>query len=378
MIVEILNVGVKNKGAELMLHAIMQKMRSQIPDIVFTVAPTKKRGHFPKSAILAMGLRPKIRSKKFEPIIDLVAANLPRAMRQKFAGVFNRDVDLVLDASGFAYGDQWGAAGTRRLAKSARNWQSMGIKFIMLPQAFGPFERSKDHDHVKSWAASADLVFCREQQSLDYLADLVGQSDNIKLYGDFTNLVNGVVPENFDASDKKVALVPNSQMLRKASDGAEYIPFMIRCARYLQEKDAKPFLLVHQTESDRALAQEISSAVGHIPIVQEADPLALKGILGLCDATIGSRFHGLVSALSQGVPSLATGWSHKYESLFRDYDFVDGLVEVTSSDNALYRKIDMITEDVSARALRTKLKERSRMLKQQSEEMWTLIFNTLT
>jgi colanic acid/amylovoran biosynthesis protein len=75
---------------------------------------------------------------------------------------------------------------------------------------------------------------------------------------------------------------------------------------------------------------------------------------------------------------LATGWSHKYESLFRDYDCVDGLVEVTSSDSALYRKIDMITEDVSARALRTKLKERSQMLKQQSEEMWTLIFNTLT
>ena len=38
----------------------------------------------------------------------------------------------------------------------------------------------------------------------------------------------------------------------------------------------------------------------------------------------------------------------------------------------------MIMEEVSARALRAKLKERSRMLKQRSEEMWTLIFNTLT
>ena len=86
----------------------------------------------------------------------------------------------------------------------------------------------------------------------------------------------------------------------------------------------------------------MSEAAGGTPIVKETNPLHIKGILGACDAAVGSRFHGLVSALSQGVPSLATGWSHKYQRLFEDYGFSEGLVSVTDSDEVLKEKIDLI------------------------------------
>ena len=49
-----------------------------------------------------------------------------------------------------------------------------------------------------------------------------------------------------------------------------------------------------------------------INIVQETDSLCIEGIIGASDGVIGSRYHGLVNALSQGVVALAVNWSHKY------------------------------------------------------------------
>jgi colanic acid/amylovoran biosynthesis protein len=36
------------------------------------------------------------------------------------------------------------------------------------------------------------------------------------------------------------------------------------------------------------------------------------------DFVVGSRYHGIIAALSQMVPALVLGWSHKYFELMRD------------------------------------------------------------
>jgi colanic acid/amylovoran biosynthesis protein len=151
-----------------------------------------------------------------------------------------------------------------------------------------------------------------------------------------------------------------------------YLPFLISCTRYLLEKGAKPFVLVHEGKDDQRLADELSAAVGGIPIVKESGALEIKGILGACNGTLGSRFHGLVSALSQGVPALATGWSHKYQMLFEDYGFPEGLVQVTTDEAEIKRKIDLITDD--AARIQTLIQARTEQLKQQSEQMWQQVF----
>jgi colanic acid/amylovoran biosynthesis protein len=156
-----------------------------------------------------------------------------------------------------------------------------------------------------------------------------------------------------------------------------YLPFMIKCAKQIVSQGAKPFILIHEGASDQILADKISEAVGGIPIVKETDPLHIKGILGTCDATIGSRFHGLVSALSQGVPSLATGWSHKYMRLFEDYHFNDGIVSVNDSDDIICKKINNLLCPTSRLNLKSNLAERSTFLKIKSLEMWNLVFDVI-
>jgi len=185
--------------------------------------------------------------------------------------------------------------------------------------------------------------------SYEHLTELVGEQAKIKQSPDFTNLMTGVLPQGFDTEQNRFCIVPNCRMLDKTDQKTReaYLPFLISCTRYLLEKGAKPFVLVHEGKDDQRLADELSAAVGGIPIVKESGALEIKGILGACSGTLGSRFHGLVSALSQGVPALATGWSHKYQMLFEDYGFPEGLVQVTTDEAEIKRKIDLITDDAA-------------------------------
>lgn len=379
MIVEIRRTGFINKGAELMLHAVVQQLKSRYPDATLVVAPSHAHSVRPYHKFAPMGLHPKACLWRWGLQLGDLAGIFPAKLREMFGVVLDKEIDVVLDAAGFAYSDQWGLEPSKELARSARRWRKNGTKVILLPQALGPYKLEGIQTYVKQWVENSDLIFAREQDSYRYLTDVVGGQERIKLYPDFTNLVQGTLPADYNSEDKKVALVPNYRMIDKTGteESEAYLPCMVACAKYLVSKRAKPFILVHGGTQDQVLANTISEAVGGIPIVEESNPLHIKGILGECNATIGSRFHGLVSALSQGVPSLATGWSHKYIRLFEDYDFKEGLISVLDSEQEIRKKIDLLMEPSLANPIRVKLNERSAELKRGSEEMWQVVFSVM-
>lgn len=376
MIIEIRQAGFVNKGAELMLHAVVQKLRERYPNAKLTMAPVYGGAPdtFEKMADLKLYPKAWLWRKGFD--FGRFAAFIPKRLRTLYGLVLTSEIDVVIDAAGFAYSDQWGVQNSKELSVSSSLWRKNGTKLIMLPQALGPYKKDNIEKYVRKWAENADLIFPREHGSYRYLTEIVGEQEKIKLYPDFTNLVKGTLPDKYDTTDKRVAIVPNYRMIDKTGkdESEAYLPFLIRTARYLVDKNAKPFLLVHEGANDQMLADRVSEAVGGIPIVKEVNPLHIKGILGTCDATVGSRFHGLVSALSQGVPSLATGWSHKYQRLFEDYEFGEGLVSVTDSDEVLFSKLELLIDSNSAKELRGKLNERSVELKKISAEMWDKVF----
>jgi colanic acid/amylovoran biosynthesis protein len=379
MIIEIRQAGFVNKGAELMLHAVVQKLRERYPDAKLTMAPSFGGSEDTIEKMQNLNLFPKAWLWRYGIEFGVFASLLPKKLLKLYGVVLSSEIDVVIDAAGFSYSDQWGPDSSRELSYSSGKWKSNGTKLIMLPQALGPYKNTRIKKHVKSWVENADLIFSRERDSYNYLTDLVGEKSKIKIAPDFTNLIKGTLPEGYDSSDKRIALVPNYRMIDKTvgKESEAYLPFMIRCAKYLVEKNAQPFILVHEGADDKRLADLISDAVGGVPIVKETDPLHIKGIIGSCDATIGSRFHGLVSALAQGVPSLATGWSHKYSRLFEDYDFKEGVVTVLEGEGELKNKIDMLINPESAGPLKLKLNEKSIALKELSEQMWNVVFSEI-
>lgn len=162
--------------------------------------------------------------------------------------VLDKEVDVVIDAAGFAYSDQWGDEPSIELAQSAKRWARNGTRVILLPQALGPFTSEKIRTAMQGVVEHADLIFARERISFEHLTDLVGQRDNIRQAPDFTNLISGVLPANFDVEQNRFCIVPNCRMLDKTDQATRdaYLPFLIECTRYLLEKGARPFVLVHE------------------------------------------------------------------------------------------------------------------------------------
>lgn len=377
MLIEIRKAGFINKGAELMLRATLEKVSKEFPDATFVISPD---GSTPYEKQIALGFWQKVYFWRYGVQWGRIFEWVPSKLRRRYGIVTDTELSVVLDAAGFAYSDQWGPRDTIELAKSSRRWKKLGVKVILLPQAFGPFSSKKIKDAINEIADNVDLIFPREQKSYEYLVGAVGKRPNIEIAPDFTNLIEGILPAGFDLHNNKFAIVPNYRMVDKtnANERDAYLPFLSACAKYLLESNTKPFLLVHEGINDLLLAEQVKESVGGaIPIVKETNPLAIKGILGSCDGTIGSRFHGLVSALSQGVPSLATGWSHKYQKLFDDYGFPDGMLSPTVTLEELKYKINIIIDKESNILIRSRLIKHSEILKKNTDLMWKKVFRIL-
>jgi polysaccharide pyruvyl transferase WcaK-like protein len=373
--IEIQHVGFVNKGAELMLHSIVEMVRSELPDANLVMSPGPK-GDYEKRACL--GLFQKMAFQKYGVHWGSMGWLIRPFFRKKFGLVTADEIDVILDASGFLYSDSWGAGATIRLASDLKRLKKRNKKFILLPQAFGPFTSPEIRTAFKEVSIMADLIFVRDEVSYKHVIELTGDRSNIRQAPDFTNLLSGIVPDGFDADNNRFCIIPNYRMIDKTSKDLRenYLPFLARCMKYLLQREAKPFILIHEGADDLSLANQVAKEAGsNVRIIRESDPRKIKGIIGNCEGVISSRFHGLVSALSQGVPALGTGWSHKYEMLFKEYGFDDGCMSVQSNSEELYRKIDLLLDPQESKMLREKLAQSSENLKKSTEGMWRDVFD---
>ena len=156
--------------------------------------------------------------------------------------VTDREIHAVLDASGFAYGYQWGPGPTMEAAARFNFWKKQGKKIILLPQAFGPFTSREIDRSFRTIADNADLIYARDKISYRYVVNLVGERPNLKIAPDFTNLLASEPPTGFGSGEKRFAIVPNFRMIEKTSeaDRGRYMPFLAICVRHLLHKGFHP------------------------------------------------------------------------------------------------------------------------------------------
>lgn len=379
MLIEVKGTEFQNKGAYLMLRAIMTRIGEVIPDAQFAIRPNKYANFFQIASANALQ---RLSVTKWTGFFDASTFFLPGKLKRigtRYGIVTAADVDAVLDASGFAYGHPWPIENLRATTNDLRIAGWTKKPYVFLPQAFGdvshyaPFVRALDN---------ARAIYARDPESLALVNRLPSgvTRDQAKLSPDFTLGLTGnaSAAARWGVNSRTILIVPNSNSLGNLSNnrawretGTEFFQTLIK---QIVASDFIPRILNHSGDLDRRFCEKLVATNRLASVIEEEDPLDLKGIIASSHAVISGRYHACCSALSSGVPCLGLSWSHKYQYLFEDFSFGDLVLTQPSAEKThdFLSKIMKKREQMSRQLL-----IRNERLTAMTDKMWAHVAQIL-
>ncbi len=376
-----------NKGGELMFYAVLRELsKRQISCNVF-VNTNEDWDLSTVQTTLPLKCRTVLRS----PLLrKLHLAGLCRRIFQlppcfyRFLTCYYvpAEINTIFDVSGFHYADAW--ISTKSSWELHRDYlhqiKKQGVKYILLPQAFGPFENQYSKKTMQLVSESASLIIARDTTSKQYLTDLGVDLSKVLLYPDFTQAAEPVIPKRFqNLVENKVGIIPNMRIVDKGNITKEkYVSQLGDIIRCIRKNNIDVFLLNNESQKDLYLCRCIAENFDNtIPVITNLNALEAKGVISLAYAIISSRYHGVVNALNNAVPCLATSWSHKYELLFKDYSQTNCVLDTNSSSEEICNIINHFLDPSVNRQKRDELKIAYQNVNNLNQEMWNIIWKTL-
>jgi len=266
-------------------------------------------------------------------------------------------LDAFIDISGFSYGDVWGVGGFGRILQVIDYCKQYDKPALFLPQAWGSF----DNPHVKNavrklLSGKCVSFYSRDESSCRHLEEALDKPKGfITSYPDIAFRFQGgtqkqgeQILRNMGCSMKRpiVGISPNMKVFERVAGkktGNEYLQALVKLVKYcLENHDVDVVLQANKIckygnrMDDRYLCSLIAASVSRADrCFMTRDSLtaeATKALIGQFDYIIGSRFHSLVFAFSQGVPGMAVSWSHKYRELFSLFGMENDVCECKDID----------------------------------------------
>ena len=368
-------VETNNKGAELMLYAILQEIERKWPETEVYSEPEA----------VPQGLdyvRTNVKLR-YWPLSDFERRLHLNGMLRRLHLPLIKDrkavkADFLLDGSGFCFSDQCGMWGRKADWWEAllKRQQKHGARIVFLPQAFGPIEKEDTKAVIRVLSRYATCLMPREKVSYDYLekTGLVNMQ-KVKIYMDFTSLVEGVFPTKYENLRNGICIIPNMRMIDKGGVSMDdYLVFLAAIIEEGQKSDHIVYLLNHEGRKDEWLAHECTRRLNNsIEVVSNVNALEVKGLIASSYLVITSRFHGLASALNSCVPSLATSWSHKYSELFMNYGLNGCIMPLNDNEKAISMVKDLCEKGKND-AVRSHLLEIQKEIQDNTNEMWRYIW----
>ncbi len=370
-----------NKGAELMLYAILQEIERKYPEaeVYMPVFAIKQGLNYIQTTL-------NIKEKPFAKIIrflhKLRVFSVLRKLHIPYHFFYDtrpiKNANYFFDASGFIFSDQWNPSieTVKIWQYHLREYHKQGTKIIFLPQAFGPINLPNTKKEINILNQYADLIMPREKTSLIYLQNSGLNENKIKLFTDFTSLVKGIFPTQYTHLKSGVCIIPNLRMIDKGIISLEnYLSLLSSIIKITSEQGYVTYLLNHEGPEDECLAYKCKSLLNQpIEIVSGLNALEVKGLIGSAYLCISSRFHGVASALNSSVPCLATSWSHKYAELFHDYEMNDCILNLQDKTSCLNKVNDFLSDSKNSQ-IRTVLKMQEKHIQNKTRAMWECVWN---
>ncbi|SEW28521.1 Polysaccharide pyruvyl transferase family protein WcaK [Cognatiyoonia koreensis] len=353
-VIEIAGVWLPNKGAELMAHATIAALRKRLPDAQFR---SPQQGPDAMRAEIGMPAMPQNRGQLWR-LVPFAGERL--AFRAK-----RPEITHVIDISGFAYGDHWGAKKARRRVGA---YLRAGYPTYVMPQAFGPFTDPTLADEMRFILPRLGMVAARDAVSLDHLQKLNAGVDIPKM-PDITLGLDISARDVTKPAGPYGCVVVNAQLMKAGAldeDGINALFGGVITA--MKNASVTPVVVLHEPRADAALSQTLADAHG-VQMIALDDARDIKAFIAGSTCTVTARFHGLANALSTGVPAFAVSWSHKYKELLSDFGCADAIFD-GDTDAFLSTLRHFLNDDAAQAQRRAALQAKVAQIKPQLETWW--------
>lgn len=331
-----------NKGAQAMLYTVVNEFRNHDTNAEFYYLPVDyyKPGCFDHCKDFRFHFVIDDKSgrdfpAKFGPLNYAVRwANTQKILRnaQQHGEVLALSklwdkLDVLVDVSGYSLTSKFGISSVNRVLRMIDTAKAHGVKTILLPQSYGPFDFSQDVcRRIGEALSGVDLLFAREPDGVEQLKEHCGVtnailSPDIVIQAKDIDWRNVFVHEPMLTYPKvttggNVGIVPNGETIKNGRKDV-----ILNCYRQiLQElREGGKEVYIFRHSDDLALCREIYEMVkddAHCHLVEdEMDCLSYSAFVQQLDFVIASRFHSIVNAYRVSVPALVLGWAIKYQEL---------------------------------------------------------------
>lgn len=331
------NFGFQNKGDQLMIQSVLEQVRSRYPEAQVLLRKTA----FLEDPIYCIKnhiypLKPKNTWSKYSKLYYWLVKLL---LGERWLTTPNQ-VDLILDCRGYHIADAWikDDSYCQFLEDYYSRFNKKNRKLVMLPQSFGPFAKEQSRKAMQIVYEQAEMIYAREQQSYDYLRELFPDSPKLRIAPDFTCLCRPSEKLSVQLPPKGyVIVIPNARMVDKTDNSVSsgYLGFLQTIVSFLTQSGEKVCFLNHEGEGDEKLMKEVNKHLEHpIPIYTGWRGAEAKALIRDAKLLITARYHGAVSGLTQGVPTLCTSWSHKYAELLKEFGCERNVLAVDQMEEA--------------------------------------------
>lgn len=228
---------------------------------------------------------------------------------------------VVLYCCGYIFGDFWPKDWIEGLGEDFAALRKNGNKVILMPQSFGPFERRELAEASLRAFENVDLIWARDSESFAY-AKKLAPSLPVEALCDYTGALSEARETAY--SENRICVIPNIKILQKYSEAAKhrYFDLIFKICKLISERnDCSVEILRHTATADDKIAAELARALAPLraKLIEPLDCYEARRFIANSRFLLSSRFHGIANGLTQRVPSLAIGWTHKYDGILEIY-----------------------------------------------------------
>lgn len=352
-----------NKGAEAMVYLAVSELKEKYPDAKIVVLSTpdyqrpkeeKEKYNFellPRESrvlfsLTSGSLKRKGHINQVKAVLKRRNAYIKETYRLK---QILKETILMVDISGYALSSQFNPEHSLNYASRIKIAEKYDIPFYIMPQSFGPFDYEPSIQEEMDRLIGNSLrypkvVYAREQEGYELLKKRYDLKNNLRFSMDSVLLNQEInlrnvfkeVPELRKFPEVSgIAIIPNMKNFAHGNTNDIMDTYQV-IIDYLIKQNKKVYIVRHSYEDIAAcemIKEQYKTEESVVLIKDDMSCLDFDELVTQFDFIIGSRFHSIVHAYKNAVPSIAIGWATKYHELLEAFDQSDYIFDVRSKIN---------------------------------------------